>query len=52
MSNSEISYKKAKVSGNVSYLNEKNQRVSVPRGACEISDNFGYEPIFLRWKYE
>ncbi len=52
MSNSEISYKKARVSGNVSYLNEKHERVSVPRGPCEISDNFGYGPIFLRWKYE
>jgi hypothetical protein len=49
MSNPEKTYKKAKVSGHVSYLNEMNQRVSVPRGPCEISDNNGYGPIYLRW---
>jgi hypothetical protein len=49
MSNPENTYKKARVSGHVSYLNEMNQRVSVPRGSCEISDNNGYGPIYLRW---
>ena len=50
MSNPENTYKKARVSGFVSYLNEMNQRVSVPQGPCEISDNNGYGPNFLRWK--
>lgn len=49
MSNPENSYKKARVAGNVSYLNEINQRVGIPRGPCEVSDNHGYGPIYLRW---
>ena len=51
MSNPDNTYKKSRVSGTVSYLNEKNQRVSVPHGPCEISDNNGYGPYFLRWTY-
>jgi hypothetical protein len=50
MSNPENTYKNARVSGHVSYLNEMNQRVGVPHGPCEISDNNGYGPNFLRWK--
>jgi hypothetical protein len=50
MSNPDITYKKARVSGTVSYLNELNQRVAVPKGPCEISNNNGYGPNFLRWK--
>ena len=50
MSNPENTYKKARVSGHVSYLNEMNQRVGVPHGPCEISDNNGYGPNFLRWE--
>lgn len=49
MSNPENTYKKARVSGHVSYLNGKNRRVSVPQGSCEISDNNGYGPIYIRW---
>lgn len=50
MSNPNSTYKKARVSGTVSYLNSMNQRVAVPRGQCEISDNKGYGPYFLRWR--
>jgi hypothetical protein len=50
MSNPDNTYRKGRVSGNVSYVNEKNQRVTIPRGICEISDNNGYGPNFLRWK--
>jgi hypothetical protein len=42
-------FKKAKISGTISYLNEKNQRVAVPRGDCEFSDNDGFGPFLLRW---
>ncbi len=50
MSNPDSTYKKARVSGTVSYLNALNQRVAVPKGLCEISNNNGYGPNFLRWK--
>ena len=50
MSNPEDTYKKARVSGTVTYLNGMNQRIAIPKGPCEISDNKGYGPIFLRWK--
>lgn len=42
-------YKKARVSGDVSYLNEKGQRVGVPKGPCEFSDNKGFGPFKLKW---
>lgn len=50
MGNPEVTYKKARVSGVVSYLNDHGQRVGVPNGPCEISDNDGYGPFFLRWE--
>lgn len=50
MANPEGTYKKARVSGIVSYLNELGQRVGVPKGPCTISDNGGYGPFFLRWQ--
>ena len=50
MSNPDSTYKNARISGNVSYLNKLNQRVGVPKGPCEVSDNNGYGPNFLRWK--
>jgi hypothetical protein len=42
-------FKPARVSGTVSYFNEKNQRVSVPNGPCEFCDHDGYGPFFLKW---
>jgi len=42
-------FKRARVSGTVSYLNEKNQRVSVPIGPCEFCDHDGFGPFLLRW---
>ena len=43
-------FKAARVSGTVSYLNEKNQRVPVPHGQCEFCDHDGYGPFILRWE--
>lgn len=45
-------FKKARVSGDVSYLNEKGQRLGVPKGPCEFSDNNGFGPFRLRWIVE
>jgi hypothetical protein len=47
-----MGFKKARVSGLVTYLNENNQRVSVPIGSCEISTNNGMGPYLLRWQHE
>jgi hypothetical protein len=43
-------FKKARVSGTVTYLNEKSQRVPVPRGPCEFCDHNGMGPFYLRWE--
>jgi len=50
MPNPNATYKKSRVSGVVSYLNALGQRVRVPIGPCEISDNNGFGPFFLRWR--
>lgn len=43
-------FKKARVSGTVTYVNEKSQRVSVQRGPCEFCDHNGLGPFYLRWE--
>lgn len=44
-----MSFKKARVSGTVTYVNDIGQRVPVPIGPCEISDSNEMGPYFLRW---
>jgi hypothetical protein len=43
-------FKKARVSGTVTYLNQINQRVPVPRGPCELCDHNGLGPFLLQWE--
>lgn len=43
-------YKKVKIANYVTYINEIGQRVPVPLGYCEFSDNNGLGPFILRWQ--
>jgi len=44
-----MGFRIARISGLVSYLNEKGQRVAIPNGPCEISHNDMMGPYIIRW---
>ena len=42
-------FKKVKIVDYVTYINDSRQRVSVPFGVCDFSDNNGLGPFIIRW---